>query len=724
MIKIIGVGDIMPGGMLAGIDNGFVSDEVLDLLKTADIRVGTLETAVGNEPNWYEGKMQRLGDVIYTKDDDVNKLTKLNIDIVSLANNHVFDLGPEGIKHTIEVLDKIGVKHCGAGMNIEEASRPVVVNINGKTIAFVAFCDWRPETTGWCLMASDTTAGVNPLYDDYVKEQLIKLKSEYDYVVAIPHWGKEHTYWPTNNVYKLSDKMIGWGADVILGGHTHRIQPVVKRKKKCIVYSLGNFLFADRIIVHPRSTWYPSEKNTINYKSIPRTFGYPYVEEPTLKCSPEKNRVGQIVEVSIGDKEITFHTTCTKMSEDCHISLYEKKNPTRKIKCIINLGIYPFANWFRNVSVKGLFLARRIASNIIHLRFLRRLGGKIVKNFAKSKIGIVILSKLLSRSFLENLSFNKFVDLLKVYSPSSLQFPTELQKQIYYDSARCKILYGIQPKDYLAYGWLNRSELSRMNYITTRINSQMYHKYDNAQLCPIMADKARFNKVYEKFVTRDWMYISSITEYNDFVDFCNKHEEIVIKPKDGERGKGVRLVDVSEPELIDSAWKECRENHCIIEEVIKQGELSKLHKESVNTVRISTAVDEDGIPHILASSIRCGRGDNFVDNAHAGGLFCGIDVHSGIILSQGIDKTNAHYMFHPDTGVQFLGMQIPKWEELKSIAIEAASLVPGLRYIGWDWVLCADGHWELLEGNEPGNPDVLQLGRGCGLLMEYKKYLK
>lgn len=311
-----------------------------------------------------------------------------------------------------------------------------------------------------------------------------------------------------------------------------------------------------------------------------------------------------------------------------------------------------------------------------------------------------------------------------MYSPSSLQFPTELQKQIYYDSVRCKILYGIQPKDYLAYDWLNRSELSRMNYITTRINSQMYHKYDNAQLCPIMADKARFNKVYEKFVTRDWMYISSITEYNDFVDFCNKHEKIVIKPKDGERGKGVRLVDVSEPELIDSAWKECREHHCIIEEVIKQGELSKLHKESVNTVRISTAVDEVGNPHILASSIRCGRGDNFVDNAHAGGLFCGIDIQTGIILSQGIDKTNAHYMFHPDSGVQFLGMQIPKWEELKSIAIEAASLVPGLRYIGWDWVLCADGHWELLEGNEPGNPDVLQLGRGCGLLMEYKKYLK
>ncbi len=192
--------------------------------------------------------MQRLGDVIYAKDVDVNKLRALNIDVVSLANNHVFDLGPEGIQHTIDVLDNAGIKHCGAGMNLEEAARPVVVELDGKKIAFIAFCDWRPETTGWCLMATEDSAGVNPLYDEHVEKQIKEAKSKYDYVAVIPHWGREHTYWPTNNVYKLADKMIEWGADIIFGGHTHRIQPVVLRKKKCVAYSMGNFLFIDRII--------------------------------------------------------------------------------------------------------------------------------------------------------------------------------------------------------------------------------------------------------------------------------------------------------------------------------------------------------------------------------------------------------------------------------------------------------------------------------------------
>lgn len=375
MISIIGVGDIMPGGILSGINDGFIDEDIMRILNSANLRIGTLETAIGNEPDWYEGKMQRLGDVIYAKDVDVNKLKTLNIDIVSLANNHVFDLGPQGIKHTIEVLDKAGIKHCGAGMNLEEASRPVVVELEGKKIAFVAFCDWRPETTGWCLMATEESAGINPLYDEHIEKQIKDLKSKYDYVVVIPHWGREHTYWPTNDVYKLADKMIEWGADIIFGGHTHRIQPVVLRKKKCVAYSMGNFLFIDRIIVHPRSTWYPSDQDKIDYNTMPRTERYPYVDEPTLKCSPLKNRVGLVVKVTIDEGGITSQTVCTEMTKDCHLSLYGQVNPTKNIQFLVNLGIYPFINRMRLYLAKGSSLLRRAVSNVIHLRFLRRGGG-------------------------------------------------------------------------------------------------------------------------------------------------------------------------------------------------------------------------------------------------------------------------------------------------------------------------------------------------------------
>ena len=239
-----------------------------------------------------------------------------------------------------------------------------------------------------------------------------------------------------------------------------------------------------------------------------------------------------------------------------------------------------------------------------------------------------------------------------------------------------------------------------------------------------MANKVKFNNYYKDFIKRDWLFIESTDLKEEFISFCQKHNRIVIKPTDGQRGDQVRVVDVSTVDLINSTWDDCKDSKCLIEEVIVQGDLARFHPQSVNTVRISTAIDKEGIPHIMASSIRFGRGDNFVDNAHAGGLFCGIDVESGMIISPGIDKTNTHHLYHPDTHQPFLGYVIPHWKELKEIALKAASILPGLRYIGWDWVLCSDGKWELLEGNEPGNPDVLQLGLGRGLYSKYKAILE
>lgn len=377
MIHIIGVGDIMPGGMLHCNNSGFASEEIIQKFKGADVRVATLETALGNEPNWYDGKMTRLADVIYTKDCDIEKLKVLDINIVSLANNHVFDLGPDGIKHTISVLDKAGIKHCGAGMNLSEASKPVVLTIKGKTIAFIAFCDWRPETTGWCLMATEKSAGVNPLYEESIERQIKEAKHHYDYVVVIPHWGKEHTYWPTNDVFRLSKKMRIWGADIILGGHTHRIQPVVCKKDNCVAYSLGNFLFVDRVIVSPRSTWYPDNPSEFNYKGIPSTNGYPYVKEPTLKCSPPKNRVGQIVSISI-DSEISAETVLTVMDSDCHIHLYKKKNPTKYIGILLESKLYLLINKTRLEIIRWNSIIKIVMSELFHFRF-----GKIMRALKK-----------------------------------------------------------------------------------------------------------------------------------------------------------------------------------------------------------------------------------------------------------------------------------------------------------------------------------------------------
>ena len=340
MIKIVAVGDIMPGGILAGINANYVSQDVLEVLQDADVRVGTLETAIGNEPNFNEEKMKRLGDVIYAKDEDLNKLKQLSFDIVSLANNHYFDLGLDGARHTIQLLDELGISHIGAGENIQEASAPVVKVIHDKKVAFLAFCD--KERMGWCPWASNTEPGVNPMYDDYVVSEIKKYKEQNDYVVVMPHWGLEHTWVTSPRVYKMAKKMRKAGADLILGSHPHRVQPVVNHKKASVAYSMGNFLFPDRLIIKPRSTYYPEKP--LDFSALPVTDAYPYVDCVTYKKWKPLARVGMIVRSELEGNTISSTYKLTIEKEDGIVSLFDEKKIDSilgKRKRLLKCSLYP-----------------------------------------------------------------------------------------------------------------------------------------------------------------------------------------------------------------------------------------------------------------------------------------------------------------------------------------------------------------------------------------------
>lgn len=341
-MKIVAVGDIMPGGIWSGKEGAFVSEDVLEILRQADLRVGTLETAIGNEPDFYDEKMSRSADVIYAKDEDLFRLKVLDINLVSLANNHFFDLGPKGAEHTIDLLDSLGIRHCGAGKNLKEASRPAVYEFDGQTVAFLAFCDWRSETVGWCPFATEDAPGVNPMYDDYVVSEISKYKKQYDYIAVIPHWGKEHTFVTTSHVYRLTKKMINAGADMIFGGHTHRIQPLLSKRDKVIAYSMGNFFFPDRIISAPRSTYYPDKQ--IDISQLPTTKRYPYVKEMTLKLWSEIARIGMSVVTTISDNKISaqpFYVSLDSNNILCRYSLPLKVRLPLRCQCIL-LQYFPY----------------------------------------------------------------------------------------------------------------------------------------------------------------------------------------------------------------------------------------------------------------------------------------------------------------------------------------------------------------------------------------------
>ena len=319
MSIIIGVGDIMPGGMLSGVSQKCVDDSVMSILQHGNIIVGTLECAFGNEPTYDEAKVSDRGNVIYAKDNDVRRLKELHVDIVSLANNHFFDLGPKGAEHTIELLNKEGVLHCGAGKNLKEAGEPAVIEVRGKKFAFLAFCDINYNNVYYCTYATENTPGVNPMEEEYVFHEIKENAKKYDYVVVLAHWGSEHTFYPNVSSYKMARKMQKAGADLVLGSHPHRIQPVINSKHGSIAYSMGNFLFPERLIAPPKVTYYSD--TPLDYSELPITDQYPIVDRVTIKTLPFLARVGMIVESTIEDD--VFHTKfiLTYLNKDNRIEL-------------------------------------------------------------------------------------------------------------------------------------------------------------------------------------------------------------------------------------------------------------------------------------------------------------------------------------------------------------------------------------------------------------------
>ena len=99
----------------------------------------------------------------------------------------------------------------------------------------------------------------------------------------------------------------------MIGGHTHRVQPVISYKGKVIAFSLGNFLFPDRYINKPRPTYYPDKDE--DRSKYPVTDVYPYVEEPTFKIWKELGRIGMILNVAIDDhRAISTNIVYTRLS--------------------------------------------------------------------------------------------------------------------------------------------------------------------------------------------------------------------------------------------------------------------------------------------------------------------------------------------------------------------------------------------------------------------------
>jgi len=211
-----------------------IDDNIVSLFKNSDLNIVNLEAPITNSKK----KIDKTGPNIKSHEQSTKDvLDKLNIDIVTLANNHILDYDEQGVSDTLSFCKTNNIKTVGAGMNLEEASKILYIDtIEGK-IAIVNFAE-----NEW-TSATEQTAGSNPmdLIDNF--KQLQQAKQNADFVITIIHGGNEYSHYPSPRMVKQYRFYAESGADAVIGHHTHCVSGYEEHKGVPIFYSLGNFLF-------------------------------------------------------------------------------------------------------------------------------------------------------------------------------------------------------------------------------------------------------------------------------------------------------------------------------------------------------------------------------------------------------------------------------------------------------------------------------------------------
>ncbi|MFA6092893.1 MAG: CapA family protein [Elusimicrobiota bacterium] len=210
-----------------------VTAEALRWLK-ADIVFGNLEA-----PLTLRGEKTDKKFTFRAPPKNLDILEAAGFTILNLANNHIVDFGPVGLLDTLAALDARGFLHVGAGRNLDEARRPVIIEKNGLRVGFLALTSTHPDFA-W---ARKERPGVAYSDFDRFPEWIRQAKSSCDVLIVSFHGGTERAELPNEIQRAFGHMAVDAGADLVLGHHPHVLQPVELYKGRIILHSIGNGLF-------------------------------------------------------------------------------------------------------------------------------------------------------------------------------------------------------------------------------------------------------------------------------------------------------------------------------------------------------------------------------------------------------------------------------------------------------------------------------------------------
>ena len=258
------------------------------------------------------------------------------------------------------------------------------------------------------------------------------------------------------------------------------------------------------------------------------------------------------------------------------------------------------------------------------------------------------------------------------------------------------VKYGIGYTDYLKGDYVNLTKEEKKDFVTTKSFRKLLRYLNNYKYDACMSDKVVFNRIFKDFIKREFIDLR-ISSLNDFKNFIKDKKYVFAKPLTDFGGHRIRKIEVSSIKNLKELYDELinEKLSLIEEEIVQHKELNKLNPYAVNSFRIVTLV-KDGEAHILANALRININDESVVGCQD--AYMRLD-ENGHIISKVVDDLANEYECHPIAKIPFKDVTVPFVKESFELALNAALMVPEVRYVGWDIAITEKGPL-IMEGNE------------------------
>ena len=222
-----------------------VYHQIKKYLSEADLTVGNLETVIAGKNEGYSGYPY-----FNAPDDYIYALKDAGFDLLVTANNHALDQGWKGVQRTIEVINENRLYHTGTFISQEDRDSIQIFEINSIRIAILAYS----ENTNGVQIPKGKDFVINLIDEELIRKDIYKARQKnVDIVVVHLHYGPEYNREPSDYQKEIVQTIIKMGADIIIGGHPHVIEPTkifktnnAKLDSGFIAYSMGNFISNQR----------------------------------------------------------------------------------------------------------------------------------------------------------------------------------------------------------------------------------------------------------------------------------------------------------------------------------------------------------------------------------------------------------------------------------------------------------------------------------------------